>query len=98
MQAGIYRQMKAVTGGRWEEHQPATNALWLHYLADVLLSQKGVPLSSAQKRRLRDFRCTRSSWPHARLAALGYSSCSRTLQVFASCFIVSRMSDHHLPY
>lgn len=57
MQAGIYRQMKAVTGGRWEEHQPATNSLWLHYLADVLLNQKGVPLSGAQKRRLRDFRC-----------------------------------------
>ena len=60
MQAGIYRQMKVVTQGRWEEHQPATNTLWLHYLADVLLNQKGVPLSSAQKRRLRDFR-----WPHS---------------------------------
>ena len=48
--------MRKVTGGRWEAHQPATNALWLHYLADVLLNQKGVPLSGAQKRRLRDFR------------------------------------------
>ena len=48
--------MKAVTGGRWQEHQPATNTLWLHYLADTLLLQKGVPLTSAQKRHLREFR------------------------------------------
>lgn len=77
MQAGIYRQMKAVTHGRWEEHQPATNTLWLHYLADVLLNQKGVPLSSAQKRQLRDFRCPHS--PGARFPALSILGSLRVL-------------------
>ena len=48
--------MKKLTGGRWDVHQPATNALWLHYLADTLLNKKTYPMSPAEKKRLRDFR------------------------------------------
>ena len=56
LQANTYRRMKKLTGSRWELHQPATNALWLHYLADTLLHKKAVPMSSAEKKCLRDFR------------------------------------------
>jgi hypothetical protein len=46
-----------VTGGvATQVHQPATNALWLHYLADTLLNKKTFPLSPSEKKRLRDFR------------------------------------------
>ena len=37
-------------------HTPRTNVLWLHYLADVLLTQKRFPCSPEQKRALRAFR------------------------------------------
>jgi len=56
LQANTYRRMRKVTGGRWEVHQPASNALWLHYLADTLLNKKAVPMTGADKKRLRDFR------------------------------------------
>ena len=48
--------MKKLTCGRWEMHQPATNALWLHYLADTLLNKKTFSMSPAEKMQLRDFR------------------------------------------
>ena len=48
--------MKKLTCGRWEMHQPATNALWLHYLADTLLNKKTFSMSPAEKKQLRDFR------------------------------------------
>ena len=49
--------MKRATKGKWAGFHPATNCLWLHYLADTLLTQKAFPMSPAQKKALRDFRC-----------------------------------------
>jgi serine/threonine-protein kinase haspin len=46
-QFDIYRQMRALVsdenGATWEQYQPATNVLWLHYLADKLLYAKQLP-------------------------------------------------------
>ncbi|KAG8742435.1 hypothetical protein FRC10_001449 [Ceratobasidium sp. 414] len=44
-QFDVYRMMKAHClgrGGGWEEHQPLTNVMWLHYLARQLLTAKGL--------------------------------------------------------
>ena len=49
--------MKRATKGKWAGFHPATNCLWMHYLADTLLTQKPFPMSPAQKKALRDFRC-----------------------------------------
>lgn len=56
-QADTYRRMRTKTHGHWEEFHPETNALWLHYLVDVLLSHKKLPCSRAQLHALRGFRC-----------------------------------------
>ena len=40
----------------WRAYAPRTNALWLHYLADVLLTRKTLPLDRADKRALQAFR------------------------------------------
>ncbi len=56
MQADTYRRMRKATKGKWEGFHPATNALWMHYLADTLLNLKAFPLEPSQKKRLRDFR------------------------------------------
>lgn len=39
-QAEAYRRMKKLTRGDWQAYQPATNAAWLHYLADACLTHK----------------------------------------------------------
>ena len=57
MQADTYRRMKKATKGKWAGFHPATNCLWMHYLADTLLTQKAFAMSPAQKKALRDFRC-----------------------------------------
>ena len=49
--------MRKATRGEWAAHAPATNCLWLSYLADTLLSRKRVPADAAAKRDLRGFRC-----------------------------------------
>ena len=56
LQADTYRRMRKATKGRWEGFHPATNALWMHYLADTLLSLKAFPMEPSQKKQLRDFR------------------------------------------
>ena len=35
-------------GAAWEEYNPATNVLWLHYLADKLLHAKQLPTPVAR--------------------------------------------------
>ena len=55
-QADTYRRMRKATKGRWEGFHAATNALWMHYLADTLLSLKAFPMDAGQKRQLRTFR------------------------------------------
>ena len=46
-QFDIYRQMRAIvsdeSGTAWAEYRPATNVLWLHYLANKLLYAKQLP-------------------------------------------------------
>ena len=49
--------MRKATRGEWAAHAPATNCLWLSYLADTLLARKRVPADAAAKRDLRGFRC-----------------------------------------
>ena len=56
VQADTYRRMRKATKGRWEGFHAATNALWMHYLADTLLSLKAFPMDAGQKRQLRTFR------------------------------------------
>ena len=56
VQADTYRRMKKVTGGLWSGHFPQTNCLWLHYLADVLLYQKKVGMSSRERKLIKSFR------------------------------------------
>lgn len=56
LQAETYRRMRKATKGDWQKHTPATNTLWMHYLADLLLSQKQVPQTAREKRELRGFR------------------------------------------
>ena len=48
--------MKRLTKNRWEAYQPATNAAWLHYLADICLTHKLPQLPNADKMALRGFR------------------------------------------
>lgn len=55
-QADTYRRMKKATGGDWAGFHPATNCLWLHYLADTLLQLKALPATADQKKALRGFR------------------------------------------
>ena len=55
-QADTYRRMRKLLRGSWEAHAPSSNALWLHYLADVLLQYKTATASPAEKRELRSFR------------------------------------------
>ena len=40
LQADTYRRMRKATRGQWAGFHPATNALWVAYLADTLLEKK----------------------------------------------------------
>lgn len=42
-QFDVYRLMKKATRNDWEQFEPHTNALWLHYLADKMLKRKKYP-------------------------------------------------------
>ena len=46
-QFDIYREMRAIVtdenGPSWADYKPATNVLWLHYLANKLLYSKQLP-------------------------------------------------------
>ena len=53
----------------WERHCPKTNSLWLHYLADCLLSDKEFPMTAGQKADLKGFK----------KRAMGYKSASEAL-------------------
>jgi hypothetical protein len=56
-QANTYRRMRALTKGRWQDSAPRTNLQWLHYLADIMLTEKALPgVKPAQKKALREFR------------------------------------------
>ncbi|CEF98084.1 Domain of unknown function DUF3635 [Ostreococcus tauri] len=55
-QSETYRRMKRVTKGKWSTYNPKTNALWIHYLTDVILEQKDFPISVEEKHELVAFR------------------------------------------
>jgi serine/threonine-protein kinase haspin len=57
-QAETYRRMRRAVRGDWAAHAPATNALWLHYLADVFVAAKAPPPGAGpdEGRALRGFR------------------------------------------
>jgi hypothetical protein len=57
-QADTYRRMQKLTRGDWAAPCPATNTLWLHYMADIVLTAKAPPQgwSASDRRALRDFR------------------------------------------
>ena len=55
-QSETYRRMKRVTKGKWSAYNPKTNALWIHYLTDVILEQKDFPISVEEKHELVAFR------------------------------------------
>jgi serine/threonine-protein kinase haspin len=69
VQADTYRRMRQATRGDWQEHRPKTNALWLHYLADILLNQKQWGGTMDELRRLKRFR----------RAAMGYASAAEAV-------------------
>ena len=48
--------MRKLVGDDWASHVPATNCLWLSYLAEVLAQATTVALTTGHKRALRDFR------------------------------------------
>ena len=56
LQADTYRRMRKATRGDWSVYTPSTNALWLHYLADVMLTRKRPASSADGLRALRAFR------------------------------------------
>ena len=57
-QFDTYRRMRKVLRKRWESSNLRTNAMWMHYLADTLLTEKAqdMVLSSDEERALRGFR------------------------------------------
>ncbi len=48
--------MRKATGNAWKGHRPVTNCLWLHYLADIILTAKKFACSTDDKHALRGFR------------------------------------------
>jgi serine/threonine-protein kinase haspin len=51
-----YRRMRRAVRADWAAYAPRTNALWLHYLADVVLTAKKFPCERAERRALQAFR------------------------------------------
>ena len=71
-QADTYRRMLKLTRGAWASPFPATNTLWLHYMADIILTSKapaGAGWRAEERRALRDFR----------RRALAYGSCQEAI-------------------
>ena len=56
LQADTYRRMQQESKEQWDAFHPVTNALWMHYLAEVMLTYKKLKRTSQQTRALRSFR------------------------------------------
>ncbi|KAL4076180.1 hypothetical protein J3A83DRAFT_4225444 [Scleroderma citrinum] len=46
----IYRMMRVLNYGAWDEYQPFTNVMWLHYLASKLLRSKHLKPPGTRKK------------------------------------------------
>ncbi len=59
--------MAKLTGGDWAKFEAATNATWMAYLVDVVLTLKtSLKLKQQDKRELRAFKCeTDTSHAHS---------------------------------
>lgn len=64
LQADTYRRMRKAVKKDWRMHAPKTNALWLHYLADICVAEKKVkgtavrsPAAAAKERLSRSAPC-----------------------------------------
>ena len=55
-QSDTYRRMRKAVKKDWSRFAPKTNALWLHYLADTLLSRKEFAAESDEREALQGFR------------------------------------------
>ena len=55
-QSETYRRMRKALNNQWGASCPQTNAFWLHYLADTLLTKKEFKMSPNQKQSLGKFR------------------------------------------
>ena len=55
-QAETYRRMKRAVGDNWQGFFPQTNCLWIHYLSDVFLASKQIPLTKSEKQDIRIFK------------------------------------------
>ncbi|KAF8165554.1 hypothetical protein B0H34DRAFT_689542 [Crassisporium funariophilum] len=49
-QFDVYRMMRELTGGKWDEFHPITNVLWLHYVLVKLLHSKGLKPPAAPRK------------------------------------------------
>ncbi len=48
--------MAKIVKGDWSAHRPATNAAWVAYLADAVVTLKNTPMTAQEKRQLRAFK------------------------------------------
>jgi len=55
-QSETYRRMRKALNNQWGASCPQTNAFWLHYLVDTLLTKKEFKMSPNQKQSLAKFR------------------------------------------
>ena len=56
VQSDAYRRMRKAVHRNWESFCPRTNALWLHYLTDILLTSKHFAATKEERGALRGFR------------------------------------------
>ena len=55
-QSETYRRMRKALNNQWGASCPQTNAFWLHYLADTMLTKKDFKMNANQKLSLEKFR------------------------------------------
>jgi Haspin like kinase domain len=56
VQGEAYRSMRKLTGGAWSAFWPGTNCLWLQYLCEVLMKDKGLVLQRPERRMMNSFK------------------------------------------
>jgi serine/threonine-protein kinase haspin len=70
VQFETYRKMRKAVKQDWAAFQPATNCLWLAYLAEVLLTQKEWGASREERGAVRGFRSRAAKFKRASEALL----------------------------